>query len=303
MFQISLSTMWSNRRFSHMAEFVKEAKEYGFTHFELNSILSAQTLVELLEIKGLPISSVHCPCPTIPLSNGPPSTRLQLSSLNRATRLQAVEYTIKTIELASKIGARSVVIHAGSVDVDGHLERDLHNLYKQGRASSDEFHRIKEKLIEGREIKAPPYLDAALESIQELLVYASTNNIVLGLENRYHTWEIPSFNETQQFLAEFKGQPIGYWHDVGHAEVQSRLGFTPHHTWLSHFSDSMIGIHLHDVDVLQDHCAPGAGTVDWDFIAQNIPKDIIRVCEIGEWNKREDAAQVVPFLIKKGILG
>jgi hypothetical protein len=53
---------------------------------------------------------------------------------------------------------------------------------------------------------------------------------------------------------------------------------------------------------IRDHCAPGVGNVDWDFIAQNLPPSIIKVCEIGEWNPRGACARALPFLKSQGIL-
>lgn len=122
-----------------MAEFVKEANEFGFTHLELNSALTPQKLSELLEIEGISISSVHCPCPVIKLPNGSLSNHPQLSSPDKETRFLAIDFAKKTIELASKVGARAVVLHAGLVEVDFYLERDLHAHYKKGKTASVKF--------------------------------------------------------------------------------------------------------------------------------------------------------------------
>ena len=106
----------------------------------------------------------------------------------------------------------------------------------------------------------------------------------------------------EQLLRELPSDLVGYWHDVGHAEVNSRLGFAPHRVWFEKFKPRMIGVHLHDVRGIRDHCAPGVGTVDWDFLAQNLPASIIKVCEIGEWNPHRACARAVPFLKSRGIL-
>jgi hypothetical protein len=42
--------------------------------------------------------------------------------------------------------------------------------------------------------------------------------------------------------------------------------------------------------------------MDWDFVAKRLPRGIIMVCEVGEWNDRQKIEGVVPFLRKKGIL-
>jgi len=95
---------------------------------------------------------------------------------------------------------------------------------------------------------------------------------------------------------------VGYWHDVGHAEVQQRLGFSLHEEWLSRFKDRMIGIHLHDILGISDHHAPGKGNMNWEMVAKYLPVGIVKVCEIGEWNDEEQMQGVVKFFQKKGIV-
>jgi hypothetical protein len=53
---------------------------------------------------------------------------------------------------------------------------------------------------------------------------------------------------------------------------------------------------------IQDPLAPGAGSLDWEFIANSIPKDAIKVCEIGEWNRQEDFRKTVSFLKSNGVV-
>jgi sugar phosphate isomerase/epimerase len=294
--------MWSKDNYRHMEEFVQEAGEFGFTQVELNSILTPERLRELLEVEGIRVSSVHCPCPTTFSPRGIWAPDLLLSALDKETRSEAVEFGKRAIKLASEIGARAVILHAGQVELEFALEKRLHQLYNQGLASSKEFAETKERLIEERSSKASDYFETAEESIYELVDFASEKGIVLGLENRVHYYEMPSLEEMEQLLTEFAGKPVGYWHDVGHAGVQSRLGFTPHHEWFTRLGNKIIGAHLHDAIGIRDHCAPGIGSLDWKLVAKNLSKGAIKVCEIGEWNKVEDVRQAVPFLKNNGVL-
>lgn len=305
MSKIGLSTMWS-QRYNHIDRFMQDVREFGFTHVELNSILTPEKLNELLKL-GIKVSSIHCPCPVTTSRLGIPAASLQLSSLDEAERRESVKFARATIELASQVKAKAVVVHAGQVEIDSHLEDRLHQLYnhchcEHSEAISKEFETMRQQLIQQRASQARPYFEAARRSLIELADFAQGREIKLGIETRFYFCEIPRPAEMEQLLQELPSDLVGYWHDVGHADVNSRLGFAPHKVWFEKFKPRMIGVHLHDVRGIRDHCAPGTGDLDWDFLAQNLPPSITKVCEIGEWNPRGACARAVPFLKKRGII-
>ena len=180
-----------------------------------------------------------------------------------------------------------------------------------------EYGRTKEKIIRQRSSRVPPYLEAARKSLQELSKYSQQQGIILGLETRFHFHEIPNIDEMAELLDEMAGGPVGYWHDVGHAEVQQRLGFSLHEQWLSRYKHRMVGIHLHDVLGISDHRPPGKGDVNWSMMAEcllhnpgrinsgvggGIPTKVIKVCELAEWNEEGEIRGVVNFLQKEGVI-
>ncbi len=110
--------------------------------------------------------------------------------------------------------------------------------------------------------------------------YASRKGIRLGLENRYHYFDIPTQEEMSALLALAEPDQIGFIYDVGHAMVMDRLGFFPHEVWLKRFSRRIFGSHLHDVVGLSDHRAPGLGEVDFRMVAGYLPKDSFRTVEV-----------------------
>jgi sugar phosphate isomerase/epimerase len=299
--QVSLSTMWAKGRFSNGMEFVAQAKEFGFTHIEPNSSITPRMLDELIK-SSMPILSIHSPCPARLSSKGIPSSSLSLSSRDETGRKEAVDFARETIDLASKVGAKAVVLHLGEVPVEFDLEAKLHRFYQQGLADGKEYRQTKELLISQRAAKAPQYLESAEKSLLELSHYSEQRGIMLGLEKRFYFYEIPSLDEMAKLLSESDRNSVSYWHDMGHAEVQQRLGFVPHEEWLSRFKDRMLGIHLHDVLGITDHYCPGRGDVNWSLIAKYLPQGVIKVCEIGEWNDAEYLYQAVPFLYEKKIL-
>jgi sugar phosphate isomerase/epimerase len=300
--EVSLSTMWAKGRFSQMAEFAAKLRELGFTHVEPNRLVSPRMLAELLKT-GVPISSIHSPCPTVLSSQGMDVDRLSLSSLDVSERMEAVSFARKTIDLAANVNARAIVLHMGEAPIDLSLQDRLHKLHDAGHAQTKKYGQIKERLVRQRASLARPYVDAAKKSLQELSKYTSQKGIMLGLETRFHFGEIPNTDEMAELLGEVSEGVAGYWHDTGHAEVQQELGFFSHEEWLSRFRDRIVGIHLHDIRGISDHHAPGKGNMNWEMIAKYLSRGVVKVCEIGEWNDEERMHGVVKFLQKKGILG
>jgi len=300
--EVSLSTMWARGRFRHMAGFTATARELGFTHVEPNTLVSPAMLNELLKT-AVPISSIHAPCPAALSSRGVPASGLSLSSLDASERMEAISFTNKTIDLAANVGARAIVLHMGEVPIDVNLRDRLYELHNGGHAQTREYRQAKERLVHQRRSVADSYVDAARKSLRELGKYSRQKGIMLGLETRFHLNEIPDLDEMAELLDEVSEHVAGYWHDVGHAEVQQQLGFSFHEEWLSRFKDRMVGIHLHDICGISDHQAPGRGNMNWEMIARYLPRGIVKVCEIGEWNDEEQMQGVIRFLQKSGILG
>jgi sugar phosphate isomerase/epimerase len=251
---------------------------------------------------AIPISSVHSPCPAALSSRETPVADLSLSSLDGVERMEAVKFTKTTINLAAEVGARAAVLHMGEVPIDLSLQDRLYRLHDGGYTQTKEYGHIKEKLAYDRISRAPPYLNAARKSLHELREYGRQKGIILGLETRFHINEIPNMDEMAELLKAAPESLVGYWHDVGHAEVQQQLGFSSHEEWLSRFQDRMIGIHLHDIQGISDHRAPGKGNMNWEMVAAYLPAEATRVCEIGEWNDEEQMQGVVEFLRMKGII-
>lgn len=296
MTDLALSTMWGIKRFETLEKFFQEGSALGFAHFELNHAVDSTMLKS---VNGYRIVSVHEPCPA-DISVGELKKRNWLvSAPNERDRREGVNAIKRSIDLAQKLGARAVIVHPGKVDVDTAIDNRLRDLYRQGKRETPEYAQLKERFIAARAAQARVNFSAARHSLIELAEYAGERGIELGLENRYHYFEIPLPDELDDLLS--LGFPnVGFWYDVGHAETLDQLGFVPHEEWLRRFASRIIGVHLHDVVGIDDHRAAGTGQVDWAMVARYLPASAMRTCEFQNDNSPEQIAAGVKWLIEKG---
>jgi sugar phosphate isomerase/epimerase len=180
-------------------------------------------------------------------------------------------------------------------------ERRLRRLFDSGSREGPEIEALRRKTIERRREMAPPYLAAARHSLSEMATYASSRDVTLALENRYHYHEIPLLEEMLELLAEYPPELVGYLHDVGHAEVLRRLCLADARAWLDALHDRTLAVHLHDVEGLGDHRAPGRGDVEWEYVARGLPTEALRVFEIDQRQPDEAVGAAIDFLRVRGV--
>lgn len=298
---IGLSTAWRSGQIKDAKELLSQFGEIGIKKLELDYRISEKTFKEMLPLlrKSFTILSIHnfFPIPDI-LKEGSGDAFL-LSSLDEGERKKAVKYTKKTIEIAHELGAKAVVLHLGKVEMDSKAE-NLFLLYGRGKISSSQGKRVIHKLKEERENNKQEYLDAVLRSLSELNKAAQERGILLGVENRFYSHEIPDFEEIGIILEEFKGGAVGYWHDVGHAVVQENLGLLSHKELLKNYSPYLVGVHFHGVRGYEDHLAPGQEE-DYGLLKRYIKPETIKVVEPHPKVSKEELREGLFFLQKIGI--
>jgi len=223
-----------------------------------------------------------------------------LSSIDREERSKAVEYTIRTMDHADDLEARAVVLHLGRVDMPNPTPR-LSGPYGTSHMVTDETIALLEEQRLEREARHERYLDAVFFSIEKLNKEAEKRGIFLGIENRYHLHEIPNLEEIGIILEKFRGGNIRYWHDVGHALAQEKMGIVRQGDLLKAYSENMLGIHLHDVQGHDDHFSPGQGEVDYEAIKPFLQPSHIKILEVHPKVEREDLMEGIRLLKNLGI--
>ncbi len=277
-YQASVSTMWGVNYFASLGDFLEASRRIGFGKVELNHQVNS-IMLESIQMDGHQFSSVHEPCPADISVAVLKQQDWLISATDEFCRREGVKAMQRSIDLAQRIGAHTVVVHSGSVDSDRAMEDRLCALFTAGKEHSKEFVELKLQLEKRRRELAPPRFQAVKKSLIELLDYAEGKGICLGLENRFHYMEFPSPDELGELLTLAGQEHLGFLYDVGHAQALSRLGFFPQEKWLKRFAPRIVGTHLHDVVGIQDHRVPGDGDVDFKKIAARLPAHAIRTLE------------------------
>jgi sugar phosphate isomerase/epimerase len=301
----ALSTMWSQGRFpigdrDSMHKFAEAASRLGFPAVEINYVIPRQGVEEILSSNHVSVVSLHSPTPRVKTGDRW-SDALNLAATDEDERVQAVRLARTTIDYAVRARARYVVVHLGGIETHGksqmfESERRLRRLFDSGVRRGKEVTALRHRTLVDRRLGALRNLPQARRSLAEIAEHAAANGIAVGLENRYHYHEFPSLREMRELLYDYPPDLVGFWLDVGHAEVLDRLGLTPKTRWLDELGDRCLGAHVHDVDGLADHRAPGLGDVDWSYIARGLPLTAPRVFEINQETPEGAVAAAIPFL-------
>lgn len=302
---LSLSTMWGqqDRFVADMHEFARAVLDAGFDAIEVSHLTPREPFDRLLSYSAVAITSIHAPAPLVRDADNRANSSLNLAALDDGERRAAIEFTKHSIDLTKAAGGKYVVVHLGGVGskmFDDELQ--LRRLYDSGTREGEQVESLRAAIIARRVDEEAPWLENARQTLLELVAHAEPQGIAIGIENRLHYHEIPQAWEVAALLDGIAPQVAGYWHDVGHAEVQARLGLVNKRKWLDLNGPRTIGSHLHDVDGIGDHRAPGNGDVDWTYIRDGLPAAALRVFEINQTQPLEAVRNAIPFLRERGVV-
>jgi sugar phosphate isomerase/epimerase len=297
----SLSTMWADHGGSPLDEFFGAGSRMGFAKFELNHKITS-AMINQAHLGAVDIIAIHEPCPADISVETLKSRDWLVSSPNEDCRVQGVKAVKRSIELADELSVPTVVMHCGQVSGDTEPEGKLRQLYAAGLVDSAEYLEIKSGMEERRRRLAGPCLESVCRSLKELLGFAGRHGVRLGLENRYHHFDMPTPDEMAALLELGSSDLLGFIYDIGHATAMDRLKFYRNGSWLERFGRRIFGCHLHDVSGVSDHLAPGLGDVDFNFPAGFLPADSFRTLEVTRSNTPQQIRTGLVNLLETGCI-
>jgi HAD superfamily hydrolase (TIGR01549 family) len=301
LYDAALSTMWGIDQPMPFNQTFIEAKKIGFARFELNHKVSS-ALYQQYDHDRFYIATVHEPCPTEMTYEGRKSADIVISSLDEKCRTRSVDDIKTSIELATRLGSRSVVIHPGGIVCDKSRDYRLRELFQAGLRHTPAYQTLLDETIADRKKYVQAHFDRVLRSMEEIICFARGSGIAIGLENRYRYYDIPLPDEMAILLDLCKKDWFGFQYDVGHAHTLDVLGLADHFEWLERFSERMIGVHLHDVCGITDHQVPGKGDVNFTRIAPYIPAHVQCTLEIGPRASLNEMAEGLKLLAESGCI-
>jgi sugar phosphate isomerase/epimerase len=296
--------MWAQQdRFADMARFREATAAFGYDAIEVSHWTDEAGLGALLAAGSPAVSSLHAPAPHRWV-DGRHNSDLNLASTDESQRQLALADHRRTIDRAAEHGLPYVVIHLGGVgDRRNDLEDNLRTLYESGIRDGPAWQAARQALRLWRSEARQPYYEAAQRSLEALIGHAGPLGVTLGLESRLNFNEFPHPGEALELLAPYDGSQAGFWYDTGHCEVQARLGMIDRSAWFPALTPRLLGCHLHDVEGLNDHRAPGNGTLDWSYVAAALNPDVLRVLEINQQEPDQLVGGALGFLRARGVLG
>ena len=118
----ALSTSWNASRSENTKELLFEISQLGFKQVELGFNFTAAMVSQFADLAGSfdmrPVSlHNYCPIPDEFSRDKALPDCYSMASLDEFQRLQAVKYAKRTIDMASALGAKAVVLHCGRVEV------------------------------------------------------------------------------------------------------------------------------------------------------------------------------------------
>jgi sugar phosphate isomerase/epimerase len=261
---------------------LREIRDLGFQYAELSHGTRISLLPGILEAVAageIRISSLHNFCP-LPMGVTYPAPNLYQFSAERARERElALRYTLKTIELAARVKAPAVVLHAGSIEMKDYTNKLL-ELVARDERETPKYAKLCADLDEKREAKKGPFVERVNELLKQLLPAAEAQGVRLGIENRQSLDELPIESDFQFLFRDLPSPNLVYWHDTGHAQIKENLGFIRHTMHLESLRDRLFGFHLHDVQFPgKDHCAPGSGTVNWAALKPLVKPEHLKIFE------------------------
>lgn len=275
---------------------LEEIRGLGFARAELSHGVRLELVPGIrraIDDGIVAISSVHNFCPLPAAVERAAPNLFQPSARKRTERALWLLHSRRTLEFASLVGARDVVMHSGSASF---LFASPASVLE---ATPPAPPAAREKALARLRKGVAKAMRRVQVSYAALLPAAAERGLVLCVENREDVLELPLDDGFDEFFGGFPEEaPVGYWHDTGHARIKHEAGLLDHESHLAARAGRLVGFHLHDIDEEgHDHRPPGTGRVDFAMVARHVRPHHTLVFEPHPGLGREEILRSRDFLL------
>jgi len=251
--------------------FETRARTFGAAGIALDATLEEGWVAEWRALKtALPVVAVEGPCPR---PRTPRAARL--ATTDKDERRQALESLRATLRLAVDVGAPTVVLRLGALEIGSAWQKVVKDFARRNLARSHV-----ERMLEDRVKAAPRALDLARYGLEPILDDVASAGLTLGLSNRARWFEIPDTAELGVLFEDFRGAPLAAWYDAAAAHAREALGFGRAAEWLAVHGKHAVGAFFGDACGLRAGLAWGRGEIDAAAVEAALPETVPQVVHL-----------------------
>ncbi len=295
---LALSTAWNSRRHSDGAAMLREIADLGFEAVELSHGIRVPLVPGILKAvkeRVIRVSSVHAFCPLPPGVDRASPNLFEPSSADENEARLFQRYLEQTLDFASTVEARAVVLHLGGArrrwfDPSERLLTKARKVGLANAATNPKYLKARDEAVAKlRQLSAEPW-QRVLARLAPVATAAAARGLRLGLENREGVDELPLDADWPGLFSSGNLSPAcGYWHDSGHAQIKSLLGLLDLEAHLAAMAPHVIGFHLHDCNAKgHDHRPVGQGTVDFQRLSALFRSEHLFTLELAPGTSTDD---------------
>jgi sugar phosphate isomerase/epimerase len=293
----TLSTTCFGTRLGNIQDQIFAAVGMGFRRLELGLAETPPSMEGLEESRretGVTIPSMVVGCRD-PLNGSLAVERL--GSLQPEECERAMNSVRRHVRLAQRWGCNTVVVRGAKVEEPA-LKKEA-ELLTQRMARGDENGQLEDDVrsfVKRLQKKAHKQVEQLCRSMHALA--QESPETAFAVEPGREIDDLLGFEAMGWVLDDLPN--VKYWHDVGRIHQREKLGLTPQGDWLDAYAPRMYGIHLQDASDEEAELPIGTGEVDFQLLADYLPREAEKVLEISARHGRAEILASVQYLLDHG---
>jgi sugar phosphate isomerase/epimerase len=198
------------------------------SHFEYTMKAEIRAMAGYLEADHLQLVSLHAPTSRDISAMRESGTPLSICEVERVRRIEAMDELKRVIDVAEDLPYARLILHMGG----------------------------------SRETADPRKRDAALSSLEHLILHARHSGVTICVENTLSEMGDPAY--LRAFVDETRLTGLRFNFDIGHANLAELPEAERLEKSFSPLRDLVSSAHLHDnAGVKDEHLPPFEGSIDW----------------------------------------